>query len=141
MYAYRQLKGLQPQATYQIAVSPHITSNAPENSREIGRSPGSSAYIKAGAATESLSRSLDGQDYCRMDMDNGNRSSGRSDMLVLDHLGTPPEDPVCTNLTGSDTPFAGRMNATGALWIVVGSDSGFEGTTTVDCDRITVELR
>jgi hypothetical protein len=39
------------------------------------------------------------------------------------------------------TGFSVTSDASGRLWIVLGTDSGFEGTTALYYDRITVTLR
>ena len=38
------------------------------------------------------------------------------------------------------TPFQAKANENGELWLVVGTDSGFEGKTTIYYNRIEVIL-
>jgi hypothetical protein len=58
-------------------------------------------------------------------------------------VGIPGEDFIYTLIERDNfqQPVTVRSDANGNLWIVVGTDSGFEGTSTLYYNEIEVRLR
>ena len=44
------------------------------------------------------------------------------------------------NLNNQGVPFRVTSNEDGSIWVIIGSDSGFEGSTTVYYDSIDIRL-
>jgi hypothetical protein len=143
MYAYRQVGGLTPDAEYQVVFDLEIASNAPEESVGVGGSPGASVYIKAGALTGEPGRIVDDLNWYRTDFDKGNQAAEGDDMVNIGTAGTTLDAFVYTIIDRSNDgePFMARSNTNGQLWLIIGSDSGFESTTTLYYDKISVHLR
>jgi hypothetical protein len=78
-----------------------------------------------------------------LNLDKGNQSVGGTDMKVVGDIGNTRPCPDATyqpktlTLSGFSVPTA----ANGSLWLIVGTDSGFEGITTLYYDSIAVALR
>lgn len=140
MFIKRQISGLDTLTTYKVKFAVEFASNYPETSFGIGGSPGSSVYLKAGATLqEPLAEAQEGMWH--MNIDKGNQSQRGEDMLVLGNVGTLREDEQYDLLTRSndeENTFEITTDNTGALWLIVGTDSGFEGKTTLYYNRIRV---
>jgi hypothetical protein len=140
MFIKKEVTDLQPLTRYAINFDIRLASDAPEESVGIGGSPGASVYLKAGATTiEPVPESVDG--YWQMNIDKGNQSQGGEDMRVIGNVGTDQEKFEYTLIERStDQPILAETGADGNLWVIIGTDSGFEGKTTLYYDRIAIEL-
>ncbi len=142
MYVTRRITGLLPETVYNISFFVQFASNVPDNRPGIGGSPGESVYVKAGATNAEPGRIRDDMDYYRMDIDKGNQSQGGDDMIVIGDFSNNTDQQVYTlkSVTNDEQGFSVLSNESGELWIIVGTDSGFEGTTTIHYNYIRVEL-
>lgn len=142
MFIKRRITGLKPGAAYQLFFDIELASNAPENSVGIGGSPGSSVYLKAGATRLEPLAVKEGEDWA-MNIDKGNQSQGGEDMIVLGHVGTDKEEFEYTLISrnNADTPFSITADDNGELWVIIGTDSGFEGATTLYYNRIELSFQ
>ncbi|MEQ9442249.1 MAG: hypothetical protein RIG62_24625 [Cyclobacteriaceae bacterium] len=141
MFITRQITNLAPNATYQLVVEVKVASNAPQTSVGVGGSPGSSVYLKAGGTAEEP-KALEEAGVWQMNLDKGNQSQAGADMQVLGTIGTDREDfnYALVSLDNREEPFTVQTDEEGSLWVIIGTDSGFEGTTTLYYDQITVRL-
>lgn len=146
MFIKRKVTGLEANATYALQMNIEIASNAPANSIGAGGSPGSSVYLKAGATTAEplpLLKNEAGYEngFYRMNIDIGNQSQEGSDMKVIGNIGHDGEDFVYQIIERFlENNFTVQTNSNGELWIIIGTDSGFEGTTSLYYNRIEVTL-
>ena len=134
MFMKKKVAGLAPNTYYTIVFEVELASNAPTGAVGIGGAPGEGVYLKAGAVSIEPRKVIDGSSYT-LNVDKGNQSESGSNLVVLGHIGVAPNTTEYTLITRSNetttTPFIARTNNLGELWIIVGTDSGFEGTTTV----------
>ena len=139
MYLTRKLTGLQPNTDYRLVFDIELASTYATNSAGIGGSPGSSVFLKAGAVSSEPQRQLTDTFYS-LNIDKGNQAQGGRDALVLGTIGAGNDVNVYTliNRSNASTPQTVRTNAQGELWFVVGTDSGFEGTTTLYYSSVKV---
>ena len=133
MYFTRQVSGLAPHATYDIDMSFEFATEYPVGLFGVGGAPAESVYFKAGASTQQPTNTVDGLGHLRLNIDKGNQSRGGQDMLVLGHIGKSKdlERHVFERVTRSSDgiPFSATTDAGGSLWLIFGTDSGFEATT------------
>lgn len=129
MYLYAPVTGLLPLTEYNIWFDLTIASNAPTNAVGIGGPPGEAVTIKAGAVPlEPALRVVDG--WYRMKLDKGNQSVGGKDMVVIGHAGVADDTKNYALINRKNsTPFTARTSEDGTLWLILGSDSGYEGYT------------
>lgn len=151
LYLRKQLtmeSGLVPEMAYRVHVDVRFASGAPTGCVGIGGAPGESVWMKAGAtASEPVPVSQDGQ--VRLSADKGGQSEAGADAVVLGTIenGIPCEEALSDDapdyafvtLSGS-LPDPVTTDHDGTLWLFVGTDSGFEGRTSVYYDRIVVTL-
>lgn len=137
MYITRPVTGLVPNRRYRVSLQFTFATNVPAGCAGIGGAPGESVYVKAGAtATEPMKVTRGGRIESNIDK-GGQATSGRDVVNVGDFTGgggscgdgqgvyrlktlsTQGRDPLLTS------------DASGRLWLVIGTDSGFEGRTEI----------
>ena len=143
MFLTKRVKGLQPSATYAVSMSVDLATNVAAGLIGIGGSPGESVYVNAGASAVEPGTAMDSIGHLRMNIDKGNQSQGGEAMVVIGNVAHP-------DVTGSEyriktlgnegQALTVETDGEGTLWLIVGTDSGFEGLTTLYYDRITYRL-
>ncbi len=143
MYLKRRVNGLTPAASYTVSATVELATNAALASIGIGGSPGSSVFVKAGASTAEPEAAPDRIGHLRMNIDKGNQSRGGSQMAVLGKVGHPDivgNEFRLKTLDRMDSPVVVKADDSGGAWLIVGTDSGFEGLTRLYYDRISFTL-
>jgi hypothetical protein len=145
MYVKRRVTGLVPNHQYEVAFEVEIATAAPSGCAGIGGAPGESVTLKAGASTaEPLPQDEDG--FYRMNVDKGEQSQGGADALALGHIANTrdcEEDPAyeLKVLDSDDEVLSVTTDGEGAAWVFAGTDSGFEGTTSLYYTRFIAVFR
>lgn len=138
MFLKKKVAGLAPLREYQIGFQVKFASNAPTGSIGIGGSPGESVYLKAGAANVEPSKVAE-DGYYQMNIDKGNQLSGGKNMLMVGNIASQSASNDYSLVERNNgASFTATTNADGELWLIVGTDSGFEGTTTLYYTEISV---
>ncbi len=142
MFVKRKVSGLTPNASYQLTFNIEFASNVADSMVGVGGSPGEDVFLKAGATQIEPMKELDAQDnHYRMNIDKSNQSQGGEDMIVIGDFSNDTNQNVYTLKTVTNKiPFQVQANNNGELWFVVGTDSGFEATTTIYYNNIEVIL-
>ena len=143
MFMKRRIDGLQPSTVYTVRATVQLAANVPAGLAGIGGSPGSSVFVKAGASTKEPEGVEDNSGYLRMNIDKGNQATGGDSMVVLGNVENPEVLDVeyrFKTLDGSGLPVDVATDEEGGLWLIVGTDSGFEGLTTLYYSRIAFSL-
>ncbi|MFW6289342.1 MAG: hypothetical protein ACOC0R_00125 [Mariniphaga sp.] len=142
MFMKRRITGLQPGTVYNALFTVEFASNVPDDRVGIGGPPGESVWIKAGATDTEPEKEVDDMDYYRMNIDKGGQSQGGDDMIVLGDFSNDTDQQVYTlkTVTNDEQSFSVMPDDAGELWLIVGTDSGFEGNTTIYYNSIKVEL-
>ncbi|MBD2766364.1 hypothetical protein IC235_00485 [Hymenobacter sp. BT664] len=143
MFLKKQFSGLQPNQTYQLTFDLILASQYPQHSIGVGGSPGGSVYLKAGASQVEPNPVLNGQGFWLMNIDKSNQSQPGRDMQMLGTVGIEANDFVYERITRTNRANPMRVTADGAgkLWLIVGTDSGFEANTTLYYDEIKVHFQ
>lgn len=141
MFMKRKVTGLSPNTDYAIVFDVELASNAPQGAAGVGGAPGESVYLKAGAIGMEPKPVIDANQYV-LNIDKGNQSTPGESTVILGNIAVGPYTSEYTLIrrtnSGSQFPFIARANSKGELWLIVGTDSGFEGRTTVFYTRISV---
>ncbi|MYK26041.1 MAG: hypothetical protein F4052_03685, partial [Dehalococcoidia bacterium] len=143
MYLKRQVGGLRPNTEYAVSISLDLATNVPPGLVGIGGSPGESVFVKAGASAVEPTTTVDSIGHLRMNIDKGNQSRGGEAMVVLGNVAHPDASRnayAIKTLTNADAPLTVTTDGKGRLWLIVGTDSGFEGLTTLYYARIAYTL-
>ncbi|MEM7735072.1 MAG: hypothetical protein AAF267_04715 [Deinococcota bacterium] len=144
MFAKKKLDGLTPNTTYKITFDMDIAANEPGDSAGIG---GGGVFIKIGATATEPRKIISSEDhgyedYYVMNIDKGNQIESGEDMINIGgfYNDTGEFEYSLINRNNIQTPFEAQTNDAGELWLVVGTDSGFEGITTIYHTKIAVSL-
>ncbi len=139
MFITKQVDGLEPNTRYDFRFKVTFGTNAQNNCVGIGGSPGNSVWIKVGATKNEPKAVNDGTGFLLLNWDKGNQAAGGSDAIIAGDFANSQEcsatDVVTTYLKKTLITEKGAYSAVtddkGSLWILMGTDSGFEGTTTI----------
>jgi hypothetical protein len=142
------VEGLKPDTIYQAIFSIDLASNTPEGMMGIGGSPGESVFVKAGATTDEPEVITDSDGWLRMNIDKGNQASEGEDMINLGTIANPNidldtftgEEYALMTLNNEGRHFEVLSDSQGKVWLIAGTDSGFEGPTKVYFDRISISI-
>ena len=143
MYLKKQVDGLRPNVAYAVSISIDLATNVSEGLVGIGGSPGGSVFVKAGATTVEPEVVEDSNQYLRMNIDKGNQSRGGESMAVLGDIAHPEvidREYWIKTLVNADKPLNVTADGEGRVWLIVGTDSGFEGLTGLYFARISYIL-
>jgi hypothetical protein len=144
MFVKNRIGGLRPGGAYSVTLHVQIGSNAPNGSFGIGGSPAQSVYLKAGVTSiEPVAVNRDG--FMELNVDKGVQSQPGADAQVLGNIGVD----TTTDASGNSRyrlknfrskPFLVQADDAGNLWLFTGTDSGFEGITSLYFTKIRASL-
>jgi hypothetical protein len=126
------IQDTQPNTTYLVDFEIEIGSEAGSDCSGIGGSP--AILLKAGATIIEPIAEPDSAGFLMMNIDKGNQTEGGNDAQVLGDIGV---DVDCLNPVFQIKKLGSQQNNlfeittddTGSVWLIVGTDSGFEGIT------------
>lgn len=142
MFMKRKVEGLEPNQDYALTFTLRLASNAASGGVGIGGAPGESVYLKAGASGAEPKPTLN-NGFWTMNIDKGNQATGSAQMAVLGNVANGTSEYVYQLITRENTaaPFTARTNSQGELWLIIGTDSGYEGKTKLFYDDVKVEVK
>ena len=139
MFITKKVDGLEPNTRYDFRFKVTFGTNAQNNCMGIGGSPGNSVWIKVGATKDEPKAVNDGTGFLLLNWDKGNQAASGSDAIIAGDFANSQE---CST-TGVEATYLKKTLTTekgayttvsddhGSLWLLVGTDSGFEGATTI----------
>ncbi len=146
MFIQRQIKDLDPNTDYKVSFEIEFATDVADDMVGVGGSPGEDVAIKAGATNIKPEKIVDdknslGYEGYIMNIDKGNQLTGGSDMIVIGDFSNDTDQNTYTLKTviADDIPLV-ITNSLGELWLAIGTDSGFEATTTIYYNNIKVKL-
>lgn len=137
--------GILPGTTYWVDFDITFASNAADDAIGVGGAPGSGVYLKAGATSIEPKPVLEeSSQHLRPNVNVGLQSLGGPAASVTGHIGNgrsadEPAQFVAVQRTHRHR-FPVRASADGTLWLLVMTDSAFEGPTTLHYLRIQASL-
>ena len=139
---FRKFDGLKPNKQYAISFDIELASNVATNWFGIGGSPDLS--LGAGAIAYPPASTVDEEGLHRPNFSSAIQSHLPNETFEI--LGTIGVGEDVTEYTlirrnNYNKPVMASANSNGELWVMIGTDSGFEGTTTLYYKSIKVNLR
>jgi hypothetical protein len=150
MFLKRQLgtdDGVVPGQAYRVMFTIVFASDAPSGGVGIGGSPGESVYLEAGASAIEPEVYLDsdtGYYLMNVDKGSGNEPSGEAASKIGNIANglSAEENPRYISLKRQhEHEYTVTASPDGGLWLLVGTDSGFEGLTGIYYQSIAVTLQ
>ena len=146
MFYKNRVTGLLPNAFYRASFVVELATNAPTGCVGVGGAPGESVYVKAGVTRDEPVGVLAGDGHLRMNIDKGNQANGGADAVVLGNVANTqpcgealPRYELKTVSSGGQEVVA-QADGHGRLWLLFGTDSGFESLTALWYTQVTVNL-
>jgi hypothetical protein len=148
MFLKRQVTtrdGLKPNTSYRLTLDIEFASNAPTGCVGVGGAPGEGVYLKAGASGDEPVANLQGFRDVTLNIDKGQQSVGGLDAGVVGDIanGKPCDNGVQPYVRLRKQYTHERLVHTdnrGVLWLLVGTDSAYEGLTGLYYQAITARL-
>lgn len=138
--------GLKPNQRYALSLEIVLASNAQTGCIGAGGAPGEGVYLKAGASAIEPVSFLGAGQHLELNIDKGYQSLGGADAGVAGDIanGEPCEATGkryvrIRRVYDHDRPVS--TDDRGQLWLIVGTDSAFEGLTALYYESITVRLK
>ncbi len=144
MYWTGRIDDLAPDTRYRLEFLVEFATSAPSNCVGVGGPPGEAVHLKVGA-TPIRPEPIDDDGYYQMNIDKGNQLSSGSDAIRIGHVGNTVSE--CTDwifemkAVESEEVFEATTDSDGALWLIVGTDSGFEARTELYYTRYRATFR
>ena len=137
VYVWRAVEGLVPNTRYRIDAELTTARSAAQGCPGAGGSPGEAVVVKIGAAPRQPAKTVDQRGYVLANFDRGDLLTGGSEVRTIGNIGTPGAG-SCVNgvyaLKSLSSQARGPVvtaDASGRLWAIFATDSGFEGLTNV----------
>lgn len=138
MYLTRKIDGLEPNTLYRASFSMEIASDAITGGVGAGGAPGEAVGVGIGLTDIPPVSEPDEDNFYRMNIDKINQCcTDGEDMIVIGDVANGTSDPVYTLIQRSGE-FSAVTNDQGELWVIVGTDSGYEGKTDLYYSTIQV---
>ena len=138
----KALKGFSPARTYHFTVSFQLATDVEGGMVGVGGSPGESVTVKCGVTpTEPAALPIEdgGVAYVRLNLDAGRQSNGGRDMVAVGNMAKEENNrPGEYEFKEFTAEFDTAANVLGEVYLVIGTDSAFEATTSYYLDDISV---
>jgi hypothetical protein len=138
----RKFENLKPNTIYSVTFDIELASNVTSNSPGIGGSP--DLELGVGGLAGLPKSNIDNADYYRPNFVSLLQSRQSNETLKsAGRLGVSPTYPTpftLVNRNNLSDPISLKTNANGELWLMIGTDSGFEGITTLYYKSIKVKM-
>lgn len=140
---YKKLEGLTPNTAYKFSISFRIATYAIPGSFGIGGSPAGSVFVKAGVASvEPKVEEVEPGVFRFTNIDKGEQSSDGRDAIVIGDMGrTDGKEDDSYSWKYFSVTFTATTDENGCAYIIIGSESGFEGLTEYYIDNVGVICR
>ncbi|MFF2089206.1 stalk domain-containing protein [Paenibacillus sp. NPDC058174] len=143
MFLTKKVDGLAKNTTYNAKLEFAMYTKEAGEMIGVGGAPGESLYIKAGVvATEpkTVQTNDRGESYYRMNLDKGNQATDGKDMKLVGNAVKPDSGKEGYQRKTFTYNVKVKTDNNGQLFIIIGSDSGYEGLTTLYFDDISLTL-
>lgn len=125
MFLRRKVEGLAPSSKYEVRFKVRLASKYASDAAGIGGAPGTSVVLKIGAVPF---KPVDQNG--RMNVEKGNQSQPGTQMDTIGNIAVGPGINHYVSIERSNARvFTFTTAADGSAWIILGTDSGFEGLT------------
>lgn len=146
MFLKKEVKGLAPSTAYDVEIDVEFASEIPAGLVGIGGAPAESVHVKVGATAEEpvavvTERGQLPLGFYEMNIDKGNQANSGEDAIIIGNIAKPSETPGFELVSLMTTePLSTVSNVDGSLWLMVGTDSGFEGTTDLYYTQVSADF-
>lgn len=139
---YKRLDGFEAGEKYVFSVKFEIATDVSGNMMGVGGAPGESVFVKCGLTSAEPKKVIKDDANYRLNIDAGVQGNGGKDMIVVGNIAKQDEQ----NFNGYDInryelDFSAITDKNGSVYLVIGTDSGFEATTHYFIDNIELSWK
>jgi hypothetical protein len=134
----KKLTGLKSMTEYTFKITFVIGTVAEAGSIGVGGSPAESVYVKAGIVDKQPAIAMDDQGVYRLNVDIGNQSQGSDKVKVVSTMAKPEGSKEGYVYKEMEVEVDAKADASGTVYLLIGTDSAFEGLTKYYLDNVTV---
>jgi len=139
MFLTQKIAQLAPNTAYQVKLNFGMYTDEAGGMSGIGGAPAEAVHVKAavlGKEPKAVQKDDGSGLYYRMNIDKGNQSEEGADAKIVGNIAKPESDKE--GYQRVDFSYNARVtsNANGELFLLIGTDSGYEGLTTLYFDDI-----
>jgi hypothetical protein len=142
LFMYITKKVTMPKAnqSYEGTFEIDFATEAAEGSMGVGGSPAHSVYMGIGLVSVEPAKKMTDDGHYRMNISKISQSQDGEDMKVIGDVSNGKDDFVYTMIKRTGK-FTGKTDTNGNLWVIIGTDSGFEAVTTLYYTNVKVDLK
>lgn len=140
MFLKKPIMGLKAETEYTIDFDVDFATNAADGGFGIGGSPAGSVYFGIGASPTEPQKVKNADNFYLMNINKMNQAESGIDMAVIGDVSNGLEEYKYKIVKRTGT-FKAKTDANGKIWLVVGTDSGFEGITALYFTNIKTTLK
>jgi len=145
MYYKGQIAGFSPSSRYRVTFQVEIATSVPNGCVGVGGAPGEAVTVKAGVSEIEPDR-IDQAGFWIMNLDKGQQTTSGENALAIGDMAntiTCGEEPQwqLKRLSSGLDGIVVTTDGTGAVWLFVGTDSGFESTTSVYYTQVVASFQ
>jgi hypothetical protein len=140
---YREVKGLEPNAEYIFKLRFDLGTNVPKGMMGIGGSPGSAVTVKAGFTSAEPQFVKDAHNHIRFkNVDKANQSQSGRDLKIVSNMEKASDDySEAFEYKTIARYFRATTDENGVVYLLIGTDSGFEGKSEVYYHQVKLTVR
>jgi hypothetical protein len=142
LYIKKQITGLVASTSYTFTAQVNFVSNTPSGCMGVGGAPGESVYVIAAASTTEPKAAADSAGYTKVNIDRGNQGTPGAASTVLGNIGNGQPCDGSTRYVAkalrSATAITVKTDAEGKAWVLFGIDSGFEATSSIYLQNLSI---
>lgn len=139
---FRKFENLQPNKSYSITFNIDIASNALIGGVGVGGDP--NLALGVGGINYLPNSNIDNLNYYRPNFISKIQSGQSNDVFkIIGKIGSSDTYPTpykMINRNNIDNPFTIKTNSNGEFWLMIATDSGFEGITTLYYKSINIKI-
>ncbi|MGE0880181.1 MAG: hypothetical protein AB7L13_17075 [Acidimicrobiia bacterium] len=127
---------------YALSGTVSIATDVPPGMIGAGGAPGEDVTVKAGASTESPGTYVDPLGFRRLTVDKGEQANDGQQAVAIGHLASAATDGSRFVVKTMSVPDGVRVRVgpEGVAWVIIGSDSGYEGRSDFYVDEVALTL-
>lgn len=136
---YRKFDGLKANTTYAVTFNIDLASNAPSNSFGVGGAP--DLALGVGGLSFAPASTTDDEGLYRPNFISALQSRESNDnfkMIGTIGVGDDIFEFTLINRNNQGAPINIKTNDKGEMWLMIGTDSGYEGVTTLYFTKVTI---
>lgn len=138
----KNISGLKPNTEYSFVISFDLATNVESGLFGIGGSPGEAVAIKCGIVNIKPEIEEDSGGVYRLNINHGSQLSEGRDMQVLGNMAKPEDSTVDGfEFKQFNASIKAVSDDKGSVYLIIASDSGFEGLTEYYLDNIIISYK